>query len=312
VISIDNKLTKEYIQHNQVNNMSPERLGKKDKENFIDPQKIPVLMRQLSSIKEPEKRRGNKKILYLHDHPELAEMIWSSFYPARDLKEQPFLHQFPHSLELGEWEDAKQTLGVGFSNSLPVEITWDYNIKGVCAIEKDWLDPSGQNWVQYDHFQGAALLSEDPWVAKVDHRVLKSMDGLAFKDPNLPVNMRGNFIVLSHYPGKNRVIQILYHFDIHGESESVRYLALRVLGERAKVLNEKHNHYLLYDGQVEEIFVPNMGRFQFVANMPIPRLLRNIFFPENFRRRDAENPLNESLVEGQHPNFWEVSYMGER
>lgn len=290
---------------------SPQIDKETDKGNYIDPQKIPILISRLHSVKEFEKGKANGRIFYLRKNPYLADMIWDVLYPSSDKKEKPFFYNFPNSLTLRPWEDGKGVLGVGFSNSLPVEITWDYNLEGVTTIKKKWLDQSGQNWTQYDHFQSAVLLNEDPWIAKVDRRVLEAMDGL-LRVTDSHYRMRGSFITLSHYPGKGRVIQILYHFDIHGGTKSLRFLSSRILGERAKILNETYNHYLLYSGQIEEVFVPNMGKFQFVANMPLDRLLWNIFFPENFRPRDIRNPLNESLVEGQDPNFWEVNYIGER
>ncbi len=211
--------------------------------------------------------------------------------PLKEFKMRPEYHlKIPRCFEVQPSKLAERTLTVGYKTSTEVHITWNQSVRGISRIEKPWREYEGQNWIQYDSYFSASLMKEDPWISKIDRELFSEMDQF---DSVADEITRGNLVLVSHKPAKNRSLQILYHFDIYGETRSYRWLTARVIKHPGRILDVKYNRQLPLPGTIGEI-----GNHQFKQYLSVDDMVRNILVPDYSYKMEGEH-LNRK-------NFWGI------
>jgi len=210
--------------------------------------------------------------------------------PLKEFRMNPKYHlRIPRSFEVQPSKFDERILTVSYKTSTEVHITWHLGARGISRIEKPWREYEGQNWIQYNEYFSAALMKEDPWIAKIDRKLFSEMDQF----DSVADEPRGNLVLVSHKPAENRSLQILYHFDIYGETRSYRWLTARVIKHPGHILDVKYNRQLPLPGTIGEI-----GNHQFKQHLSVNDMVRNILVPDYSYKMEGE-PLNRK-------NFWGV------
>jgi len=209
--------------------------------------------------------------------------------PLKEFKMRPEYHlRIPRSFEVQPFKFDERTLTVGYKTSTEVHITWNPHVRRISRIEKSWKEYEGQNWIQYSNHFSASLMKEDPWISRIDRELFSEMDQF----DSVVDGIRGNLVLVSYKPAENRSLQILYHFDIYGETRSYRWLTARIIKHPGCILDVKYNRQLPLPGTIGEI-----GNHQFKQYLSVDDMVRNILVP-NFYKMEGET-FNRK-------NFWGI------
>ena len=209
----------------------------------------------------------------------------------KEFKMHPKYHlKIPRYFEVQPSNFEETTLTVGYKTSIAVDITWHRSLHRVSRIEKPWREYDGQNWIQYDNYFSAALMKEDPWMAKIDSELFSEMDQF----DSVAHKTKGNLVLVSHKPVKNRSLQILYHyhFDTYGETRGYRWLTARVIEHPGFIQDVKYNRQLPLPGTIGEI-----GNHQFKQYLSVDDMVRNVLVP-NYYKMEGET--------SNRKNFWGI------
>ncbi len=206
-----------------------------------------------------------------------------------DLDPVQYHLRIPRSFEVQPFKFDERTLTVGYKTSTEVHITWNPHVRRISRIEKSWKEYEGQNWIQYNNDFSASLMKEDPWISGIDRELFSEMDQF----DSVADEIRGNLVLVSHKPAKNRSLQILYHFDIYGETRSYRWLTARVIKHPGFILDVKYNRQLPLPGTIGEI-----GNHQFKQYLSVGDMVRNIIVPDYSYKMEGKT-FNRK-------NFWGI------
>lgn len=210
--------------------------------------------------------------------------------PLKEFRMNPKYHlRIPRYFEIQPSKFDERTLTVGYKTSTEVHITWNQSVRGISRIEKPWREYEGQNWIQYDRHFSASLMKEDPWISRIDRELFLEMD----KFNSVANEVRGNLVLVSHKPAKNRSLQILYHFYTYGETRSYRWLTARVIEHPGLILDIVYNRQLPLPGTIGEI-----ENHQFKQYLSVDDMVRNILVPDYSYKMEGE-PLDRK-------NFWGI------
>ncbi len=207
----------------------------------------------------------------------------------KEFKMHPRYHlKIPRYFEVQPPKFEETTLTVGYKTSIKVDITWHRSLHRISRIEKSWKEYEGQNWMQYDNYFSAALIKEDPWMARIDSELFSEMDQI----DSVAHKSRGNLVLVSHKPAENRSLQILYHFDTYGKTRGYRWLTARVIEHPGVIQDVKYNRQMPLPATTEQI-----GGHQFKQYLSVDDMVRNVLVP-NFYKMEGEH-LNRK-------NFWGI------
>lgn len=241
-------------------------------------------------------KRGVKHLRIMPHQSEILGLSNETRWKLREIN-----RTIPDFLYLHPYEEMKQVLEVGFSRHTAVKITMDHNINKPVKFEKGYSSGEGQNWFQFGHTESTAMLTEDPWIANVRRDVVTKMD-----QSNSPLTedfMRGNLIWAVFQPYRGKSLHLLYHFDIHGETDSFRWLAYRTITQPGQVTDMGYAQDIPGRGSKRTVEIPNAGAFQFPTHIPVEQFTTDIIFPEIYYSLDPEDPSREYRLGREDHNY---------